>query len=367
MSYTTVKPGPRRKSCLTCHQRRKKCDLSRPYCERCMISGFECLGYVDDRPRACGHQSHPSRSASSRLRPILSAILRCTWEVDSETPGSVATGPSEGRQDLDRADAGRNPRLLIQEATPLSRVTIPAPVANEDRTTIYTLEGSGNSWSQEENKPTIYRHLLTGQSPKAGGLLTVTTGTKPINNCLSKILGILHGSIPPAVNARRANREVHLTHILYEYRAQRCSLWFMSPPAAIISLLVRRLKGSKTMMWTLCLGIKLFQALSQNPCSTAVQEYIGWIDKLEQKFITDSRSNPPLDDTADGLLAQLEVNNFDSSQLSVLVIYYISLYISNLLQSTAFQDTPCFKRHYPGFFAWWQPMRVYLWNIPTAI
>ncbi|CAE7137118.1 unnamed protein product [Rhizoctonia solani] len=46
-------PGPRAESCLTCRQRRKKCDKVRPFCQRCLNSKgrFFCLGYdIDDEP-----------------------------------------------------------------------------------------------------------------------------------------------------------------------------------------------------------------------------------------------------------------------------------------------------------------------------
>ncbi|CAE6531235.1 unnamed protein product [Rhizoctonia solani] len=41
-------PVPNRssKGCLTCKQRKKKCDEKKPACERCVLGGFDCLGYV---------------------------------------------------------------------------------------------------------------------------------------------------------------------------------------------------------------------------------------------------------------------------------------------------------------------------------
>ncbi|KAG8678520.1 hypothetical protein FRC08_017699, partial [Ceratobasidium sp. 394] len=39
------RPGPVGTSCLTCRHRRKKCDRTRPFCERCRVGGFACLGY----------------------------------------------------------------------------------------------------------------------------------------------------------------------------------------------------------------------------------------------------------------------------------------------------------------------------------
>ncbi|CAE6472868.1 unnamed protein product [Rhizoctonia solani] len=40
-------PVPNRssKGCLTCRQRKKKCDEKKPECERCVVGGFDCLGY----------------------------------------------------------------------------------------------------------------------------------------------------------------------------------------------------------------------------------------------------------------------------------------------------------------------------------
>ncbi|KAJ5183399.1 hypothetical protein N7492_001015 [Penicillium capsulatum] len=40
---------PRSKGCLTCIQRRVKCDEARPHCQRCQTRGTPCLGYTRDR------------------------------------------------------------------------------------------------------------------------------------------------------------------------------------------------------------------------------------------------------------------------------------------------------------------------------
>ncbi|CAE6432353.1 unnamed protein product [Rhizoctonia solani] len=203
-----------------------------------------------------------------------------------ETPGPVTTQSFEGRQNPDRNDTDRNPRASIQAAVPLSNAIIHVPPNNEDFSTTHLSDGSRYQWSHKGNKLTATWHSPIHKSSKAGALLNISSRIKPTNNyCLARILEILRECIPPVVNATRSIKEGHLARILYEYRAQRCSLWFMNPPAAILSLL----------------------ALSHNPCSAAVHEYVGWIDKLEHKFTTDYRSNPPLDDTADCLLAQLEL------------------------------------------------------------
>ncbi|KAG9074787.1 hypothetical protein FS749_013623, partial [Ceratobasidium sp. UAMH 11750] len=46
MKKVLSRPGPAGTSCLTCKRRRKRCDKTRPACERCKASGFDCLGYA---------------------------------------------------------------------------------------------------------------------------------------------------------------------------------------------------------------------------------------------------------------------------------------------------------------------------------
>ncbi|KAF8601137.1 hypothetical protein BDV93DRAFT_558812 [Ceratobasidium sp. AG-I] len=49
----SIVPSRSARGCLTCKQRRKKCDEIKPYCERCVSGGFLCLGYSNTiKPRA---------------------------------------------------------------------------------------------------------------------------------------------------------------------------------------------------------------------------------------------------------------------------------------------------------------------------
>ncbi|CEL55926.1 hypothetical protein RSOLAG1IB_01939 [Rhizoctonia solani AG-1 IB] len=44
--YTKQVSGPYPLSCITCRERRKKCDRTHPTCNRCKAGGFTCLGYT---------------------------------------------------------------------------------------------------------------------------------------------------------------------------------------------------------------------------------------------------------------------------------------------------------------------------------
>ncbi|KAJ1305532.1 hypothetical protein OPQ81_000538 [Rhizoctonia solani] len=107
MSFSKSKPGPRRRSCHTCWARRKKCDLSRPYCERCLKGGFECLGYEDKVPPVPGHQVDPGVSSLAWPQPILPGVF--PQMASLETPGFVRIGSLEGHPDPNVINASQNP------------------------------------------------------------------------------------------------------------------------------------------------------------------------------------------------------------------------------------------------------------------
>ncbi|CAE6519233.1 unnamed protein product [Rhizoctonia solani] len=300
MSCTKVKPGPRRTSCLTCRQRRKKCDLSRPCCERCIKGGFECLGYSNDEPYASTCREGPGVLVLPRLSSIPPAVPAHTVEMPVD---SIVASPSEDQSNPNSTGSYYDPEPSMLWATMVYDATLPSPLTNDDKVDSF--------WSWHRIQSAAPRPSPTRRSPNTGAFLDVTSGTPPGRAYLVSVIEALSASIPPSVHAPQIVREGNFIRILHEYQLQRVSYWFMTPPVAIRHALIARLKNSKTIIWTMCLGVKLFQALGQNPRGPAIRGYIGWIDKLEQKFVTDfvtqSHSDPTLDDIADCLLAQLEL------------------------------------------------------------
>ncbi|KAF8754365.1 hypothetical protein RHS01_06274 [Rhizoctonia solani] len=108
-----------RTGCLTCKNRRKKCDEGRPRCERCVRGGFECLGYEHHGKRALAGAPAPDQTQSS-------------------TPGSssVSPGPSIPPQtsssSMDIGDTFPSP-LDVDLSTPgagPSTSAVPPPMIN---------------------------------------------------------------------------------------------------------------------------------------------------------------------------------------------------------------------------------------------
>ncbi|KAJ1305581.1 hypothetical protein OPQ81_000581 [Rhizoctonia solani] len=295
MSSTKLKPGPRRTSCLTCWQRRKKCDLSRPFCERCLKGGFNCLGYADGNHR----REDPSVPSSSRSQPIPAQ------EASSETFATVTIGLPQAHQISSGTDTDRDPRFLIPGAALLHSMPS-VPVANDDQTSIYPLEILNCSWSQDRSQPA--RHQPSTHRPsRAVERLDGSFNTRHTSDYLRQVTRALCRSIPPSVNVTQTMRERHFEHVINEYQSQRFCLWFMVPPTAIRDGLVAQLKRSKVTIWAMSLGARIYQALGQDPHSPTVQGYISWIDKLEHKFTADPRGNLPMNDIADRLFAYLEL------------------------------------------------------------
>ncbi|CAE6467484.1 unnamed protein product [Rhizoctonia solani] len=301
MSFAKPNPGPHPASCHKC---REGCDISVLRCEERPGRGFEYIGYEDDEPHA-RDQVNPSAPILSWSRPILPAVP--VRAAILETPGSIGIELSKGHQALDGIDASHNPGPPILAAALLYNMTRPIPVTNEGQASEDSLEDFDRPWQQYRSASTTVRRLPTRRSSSVRRMPHVAASTKSTSNRLSRIIEALRFSIPLPVDATQIMEEGYVAHLMSEYCFQRCSSWFMIPPTSTRDSLIARSKASKPMIWALWLGTKLYQALSQDPCSTTTREYITYIDKIEQGFTTDPRSNPPLEDVADRLLAQLEL------------------------------------------------------------
>ncbi|CAE7211700.1 unnamed protein product [Rhizoctonia solani] len=295
------KPGPRPTSCLTCRQRRKKCDLNRPHCERCLKGGFECLGYNNITVHASVHRVGPLNPTLPQLRPILPAIpaqkacLRRDQVLNSPMVGlSVLNDTRNNVPPI----IGTGPRVIMDR---------PLPEPNSSYGTPSFPEDLNHTWVSSYIQLTNYRRSLARRSRSAGKPSKAATGVQPTWDYFAKVIEALCTFIPPSVDSTQAMKETYFGHIIHEYQLQRVSCCFMTPPASIRDPLINRLVGSKATMWAMYLGVKIFHALDRDPHGTKIRGCLGWIDKFEQKFVIDSNSSSSPSDAADWLFAQLEL------------------------------------------------------------
>ncbi|KDN43296.1 hypothetical protein RSAG8_06263, partial [Rhizoctonia solani AG-8 WAC10335] len=87
-----------RSGCLTCKARRKKCDESQPFCQRCVVAGIQCAGYsylgATDDGKVVKRWTQPAYSMPPELLPVPIKISR-TSRSRRNGSGSIDSSPSD--------------------------------------------------------------------------------------------------------------------------------------------------------------------------------------------------------------------------------------------------------------------------------
>ncbi|CAE6529962.1 unnamed protein product [Rhizoctonia solani] len=394
MPRLNMKPGPVPKSCLTCRRRRKKCDLSRPCCNRCLKGGYVCLGYEHSEPCVAAQQAIvPNPSQSGPISPALvrqevklryyhsGSTLNCEpFLYPSQALNSVGVEVSEEWQGSVGTDTGCDPKPSVLGAALLYRFSS----VDEDCGSTNSPDDFDRLWPEEPSKLMAYSHPRTHQACSRR-ILDANPIVKPTRSSLSRVLGTLFHSIPSSVNVTQMVEVDHFLHVLGGYGFRRLDHWFTSSAPAIRDRLEAQLRGSKKMKWTLYLGASLFRALSQDASGTVAQRYIGWVYQFSQKFTTITCGSPPLDDVADLLMAQLELAflNFivvdGSSGYTLLrnaVPWFLQLVAADTNLYTehpdgnlvvSFPRTLCASRHELGRFATYDTVTALILGVPPLV
>ncbi|CAE6444611.1 unnamed protein product [Rhizoctonia solani] len=303
MSRFISKPGPPPTSCLTCRRRRKKCDMTRPSCKRCLRDGYECLGYEDRKSRARVHQKSTSLPTHSQAQSNLPTVPANA--VKSETANSIVAGLLEDVRDRTSRNTGRAVRPSILGAAMLYGISGPMSLTDDKRVITNPSKEFDRLWPQDQSQSLVHpRHISHVKRD-----LDTTFNTDLASNGLMQVIEGFWQSIPPSIDGIEAMREDYFGHVITAYQIQRLSYRFTPPPPEISNSLTVKLTKSKRIVWVTYLAAKVFQVLHQDPLTqtATVVGHIGWVDKLEHKFTTTSRSNPSLNEVGERLMVHLEL------------------------------------------------------------
>ncbi|KDN47244.1 hypothetical protein RSAG8_03723, partial [Rhizoctonia solani AG-8 WAC10335] len=220
-------PVPNRssKGCLTCKQRKKKCDEKKPECERCVLGGFDCLGYV-----------HPAATSAKR-------------------------GPKEGTQGVGRSSPSPTPDSLAASTSPALDF-LPSPAEHMDWSAAAPIDISSGPFSLPENVGIWQQEQYD--------LITATPFYEP-------------KSIPmnPHIDPFDLDNMKNLIVTQYSRLAHRIA--FRPFPYQVeLGLTKYLVRGSHLIYKTLYLGARISQALLDD---TNWQNYIGWIDKFHNRIL----------------------------------------------------------------------------------
>ncbi|CAE6398442.1 unnamed protein product [Rhizoctonia solani] len=177
-------PGPRGESCLTCRQRRKKCDKGRPFCQRCLDSKakFICLGYDDESEpeveRPCTRKARP-RTGQVTICPPLRVGVQLEEAVPGPSTRTTYFGTPVSAAEINEYLTPSVDLFMLPGSLGKSSLTIGGSTPNHD-------QGAG------------WKHISPRRRP---------------NNAATLPLSV---SIPRGVNANKQMRESYVFFILEE-------------------------------------------------------------------------------------------------------------------------------------------------------
>ncbi|CAE6472964.1 unnamed protein product [Rhizoctonia solani] len=259
-------PGPRPESCLTCRQRKKKCDKTRPFCLRCLNSKglFPCLGYEDEtyepeiKKLAPVLEERATNLPRTNLRPLVFGV-----EFGDAVPESSAkvtyyktrVSASDINDYLTPAfisltDRGSPESSLMSVASSMHR-----PVKDAD-------------W-----EPGVRRH-----------------GSD------NAIRLSLPSMIPRGVNANRWMRESYLTFILGEYQRHRV-LKFFRPPTNTGQGFVMAQLNRPLRLGLMYLGAKVFEAFVEKSEEVAIKLCSQWVTRYTNDVTSSEELQNPFPST----------------------------------------------------------------------
>ncbi|KAH7322349.1 hypothetical protein B0J17DRAFT_683753 [Rhizoctonia solani] len=272
-------PGPRGESCITCRERKKKCDKKRPLCQRCVSSKgrFICSGYgdesgpeVEEQPKE--KEKEETRAALAKVLPV--PPMRVGVEFEDAVPGSHTRSAYLGTPiSVSELNDYLTPStdFLVVPDPPESSVLTAGPLADH--------------------------------SPDAGW----TPVTPEYNNAITLTPSV---SVPRGVNANAQMRQSYLVSLFGEYTKHRVSKFFRPLTASMQGSLTAKMKRSHRILEFLYLGAKIFETFNGKSEKEAIKSCSQWVTRYSNHVSSaNSALNPysTLQDAEDRLNGLVEI------------------------------------------------------------
>ncbi|CAE6472980.1 unnamed protein product [Rhizoctonia solani] len=277
-------PGPLPSSCLTCRQRRKKCDKNRPACDRCLVGGFRCLGY-DHIPTS----SNPKQPRASTSKQAATSSLRApsirdpknrlgspgynSYRHSSTDSGTSDTGDLSPRQlsSMHTTPAARAPSCTSAFPTPR-----PVSAQSPQRVTQAGYLSSPISSECPQSSMALAPKTVFGpprppvieSSPVELQELPNETWAQPLFSMIDTYGGSYNPSfvfnLPPTISPNPLFSGQIIDFILAQYEPV-LEMVFFRPTREMLDFarqkLIVRLQESNLTHWSMYIGARIFQAL----------------------------------------------------------------------------------------------------------
>ncbi|KAG8766478.1 hypothetical protein FRC12_006862 [Ceratobasidium sp. 428] len=310
------RPGPAGTSCLTCRRRRKKCDKSRPTCERCAVGGFACLGYdnldkdaadafLGDLEDAKDLRSAHTYGSTRSLRPLLPRT-----KPESLSPLS---GPSSAAS---ACDTGSEASDLSRLSTPeLFAALSPFDYRNSASTYSYNMldtYGSQPAWKargsnlvQPANNSVSM--IIDGRSVQSQSLSPIIDLQRSLNSLVLPCATSSPRSLIPV--SKDSAGEVNFIILQYE---RLLGLSFLTPTATqyshISEVMGWHLQHTDEERWAQYLGCKIFECVVGGMGQRKLRHYVQGVQDLDCQLRSASNQGLTSAEAYNRLAAILELS-----------------------------------------------------------
>ncbi|QRW18455.1 Fungal Zn(2)-Cys(6) binuclear cluster domain [Rhizoctonia solani] len=357
--YAKRVSGPYPLSCITCRERRKKCDRTHPACNRCKASGFTCLGYA-------------SRNTGSNSPAVVTGSASQVQSI----------GPPDA--ELPRTDRGENSSTIHTHRIDVTQVS--RPISDTFNIPNVHSQTQAAIASPQQPPATSLEQLLTGNCGDSGsffdlnllhnfGSLTSTgpaetaeyqtkeSSTKSsLNDCEIET----NSNLPAGYDsiwvsclrsiALARVKEMHPSCTLYispdtsavavEYITSQygraynlMSLELASQKESFFKFWISvGITLSKSAFWSLFIGAKIYEAVMSN-YTTISKQYIKTLDKFERQIASLNRNGMPIEELTGWLFAALELFELRFLINSRLAYKTITLAVPIFLDILALEST----------------------------
>ncbi|CAE6388994.1 unnamed protein product [Rhizoctonia solani] len=324
-------PGPLPSSCLTCRQRRKKCDKNRPVCERCLVGGFKCLGY-DHIPTSNG----PRQPKASTSKQATSSSLRAPSTRDPKnrlgspryniyrnaSDATTDSGTSEG--DL----SPKQPSSRRMQTTPTlsyrSAAFMPSPVSSHSSQTIAQLDYLSSSISLDSRSSCLAmaprvvfgppRPPVEETAPVELQQLPHESWAQPLFSLINTSGGIYNPSfvfnLPPTISPNPLLSGQIIEFILAQYEPL-LEMVFFRPTREHLDLardsIIVRLQESSLTHWSMYIGARIFQALAKDGKRADLRFLMSCVRRMDEHVCLESTRNGTLSGALHTLCGGLEL------------------------------------------------------------
>ncbi|CAE6455510.1 unnamed protein product [Rhizoctonia solani] len=326
-------PGPLPSSCLTCRQRRKKCDKNRPACDRCLVGGFRCLGY-DHIPASTG----PKQPKASTSKQAAASSLRVPSTRDPKnrlgSPGynnyrniSDATTDS-GTSDLE-SRGGFSLSQSSTQTTPAlsyrSTASVPSPVSSQASRVVTQpnyLSSSSRPLECRSNCLVVAPKTVFGpprppveeNSPAELQQLANENWAQPLFSLVNTSGGSYNPSfvfnLPPTISCNPLLSGQIIEFILAQYEPL-LEMVFFRPTREHLNFardkLVVRLQESNLTHWSMYIGARIFQALMKDGKKADLRFLMTCIRRMDEHVCLESARDGTLTGALHALSGGLEL------------------------------------------------------------